>query len=149
MKPNAQRKGMFRGIILCMIFYVLFFFGGQVISASGVARMEKGEGLKKYSRISVRIINRGSTAEEVKSVARILSRQDNLKVALGSDKGPELEQTVIVFKEEMFRIKAQEIKALLIEREGIHADLRQVQEIEEKKADIVILLGKFKEAPPN
>jgi hypothetical protein len=99
--------------------------------------------------ISVKIINKGAPASVERNVQNLLASQEKLQITTGRGTGPESEEYLVFFKEEKFRLKAQEIAQLLREKESIFSYARIASTTEEKSADIVIILGKNKEAPPN
>jgi len=100
-------------------------------------------------KITVKIINKGASAGTARRIQKWLAGREQLKVIIGSGSGSEVDQSAVFFKEEKYREEAQTIAQLLREKEEIHSYARPAGSDEEKSADIVIVLGKFKEAPPN
>jgi len=135
-------------ILATKIIFWIGFCWIQILTISS-SHAEKIKTEKRTTKISVEIINRGSTADVVKNVARILASRENLKVKIGQDKGSDIEQTIVFFREEQLRTKAEEVNQILKQEAQIYAEVRAAQASDKKSADIVIMLGKNKEAPPN
>lgn len=146
---NFGKRKKVRHIISATTIFFLALFCWIQIWAISSAHAEKIKAEKKTAKIGVEIINRGSTVDVAKNVTRILASQENLKVKIGQDKGPDIEQTIVFFRGEQLRTKAEEVNQILRQEAEIYAEVRVVQAADKKSADIVIMLGKNKDAPPN
>jgi len=129
-------------VILALSCFALF-------NNASAAKTCSGENLRPQSaKITVKIINKGAPANVQRAIRELLASQKQLKVTIGNGKGPDIDEYVVFFKEDKFMLKAQAIAQLLREKEEIFSYARKAETTEEKSADIVIMLGKSKEAPP-
>jgi len=112
---------------------------------------KNGENAEKIQpgAVSLKILNKGAPAERVSQTKKILIGQGYSRTKTAEGEQPDAVLNVVFFQKEKFRIEAQNIAQLLREKEEIHSYARPAGSDEEKSADIVIVLGKFKEAPPN
>lgn len=99
--------------------------------------------------IAVKIVNRGASAGSSEKIKDILKSSGYEKSEIGGTNSANLIQTHIYFNGEKFRINAQIVREILIQKEKIMSVLLMADSDEEKIADIVIFLGENKEAPPN
>lgn len=125
--------------------------GGQSESQTDQKKSEVAQDEKEIptAEVAVKIIARGASAGSAEKIRNILLSDGYEKAAIGSGKGADIIQTLVFFREEKFSIKAQNVRELLIQKEKIYSALGVASSTEEKSADIVIILGKFKNAPPN
>lgn len=125
--------------------------GGQGESQTDQKESEVAQDEKEIptAEVAVKIIARGASAGSAEKIRNILQSDGYEKSEIGGGKGAAIVQTLIFFREEKFRIKAQNVRELLIQKEKIYSVLELASSAEEKSADIVIFLGKRKEAPPN
>lgn len=118
---------------------------------------EQAEKIKKMEpvqevqpgEVNLKVFNKGESKSGANKVKELLADKGYLKMETGEGKGKNIVQTLIFFNEEKFRIPAQNLRELLIQEEKIYSAVMIAETDEEKSADIVIMLGKFKEAPPN
>jgi hypothetical protein len=154
--PNFAQKKSPGGKL---IFSVLIFALAGGIAVAGYFSLSKKHGgaiPEKSSKeevsaaeIEVKIIDSDAPTENAEKILDLLKGDGYKKSTISREGKVDSFQTLIFFKEEKFRISAQNIRESLIQKEKIYASLRVASLDEEKSADIVIMLGKSKEAPPN
>jgi hypothetical protein len=101
------------------------------------------------AEIGIKVISRGAPSGEAEKIRSILKSAGYDKSVIGGEKKEDIVQVLIFFREDKFRIEAESIAQLLIEKDKIFSYARKASSAEEKSADILIILGKSKEAPPN
>jgi len=127
-------------LVSCRNYFCVFNAGGGRRDKKSCAQSDK---------ITVKIINKGAAAGTERKIQKLLAIQEQLTVTIGNRSGSAVDQSSVFFREEKFREEAQSIAQLLREKEKIFSYARIATTVEEKSADIVIILGKYKEAPPN
>jgi hypothetical protein len=99
--------------------------------------------------LGIKIVRRGAPVGYAEDIDDLLKNSGYGKSAVDSKKGSDIVQTLVFFNGEKFRLEAEALREFLIQKEQIYSAIGQASSAEEKSADIVIMLGKNKEAPPN
>lgn len=100
-------------------------------------------------KIALKVLNKGAEAGSAKEVKNLLAGKGYAEIETKDGRGSDVVENTVFFKEEKFIREAQLIREILLNEGGIFSYARQAGTDEEKSADIVIVLGTLKEAPPN
>lgn len=98
--------------------------------------------------IILKVLKKGAPAGRAQQTKDILASKGYLQVEVRDGQGSSILANTVFYKDDKFRLEAETIRELLIQNEKIYSGIVKASSAEEKSADIVIMLGKNKEAPP-
>ena len=96
----------------------------------------------KSSEIAIKVLNVGASAGTAGRIKDFLVSQGYTKNESGNGQNSALAKSLVFYKEEKFKEKAQAVSGLLLKEKKISTEVKAAISTEEKSADIVVQLGK-------